>query len=67
MRAYEIGDLLMALDRWVEGGTAPERLNASKIGDGVVVGTRPLCPYPRKAVYTGTGSTDDAANFVCRT
>ena len=28
--------------------------------------TRPLCPYPQQAVYTGTGSTDDAENFVCR-
>jgi len=28
--------------------------------------TRPLCPYPQHAEYTGAGSTDDAANFVCR-
>ena len=27
--------------------------------------TRPLCPYPQVAKYTGTGSTDDAQNFVC--
>ena len=27
--------------------------------------TRPLCPYPQVAKYKGTGSTDDAANFVC--
>ena len=27
--------------------------------------TRPLCPYPQVARYTGTGSTDDAANFTC--
>jgi feruloyl esterase len=27
--------------------------------------TRPLCPYPQVAKYRGTGSTDDAANFVC--
>jgi feruloyl esterase len=28
--------------------------------------TRPLCVYPAVAVYSGTGSTDDAANFKCR-
>ena len=27
--------------------------------------TRLLCPYPQVARYTGTGSADDAANFVC--
>jgi feruloyl esterase len=28
--------------------------------------TRPLCPYPQEAMYTGTGDTNDAANFVCK-
>ena len=28
--------------------------------------TRPLCPWPQVAVYKGSGSTDDAANFVCK-
>jgi hypothetical protein len=28
--------------------------------------TRPLCPYPQVAQYQGVGSTNDAANFVCR-
>jgi feruloyl esterase len=28
--------------------------------------TRPLCPYPQVAQYTGVGSTNDAANFVCK-
>ena len=59
-------DLLSALERWVEEGVAPTRINASRIVDGEVERTRPLCPYPQVAVYTGTGSTDEAANFVCR-
>jgi feruloyl esterase len=59
-------DALAALDAWVEKGIAPDRLIASRVVDGAVVRTRPLCPYPRKAVYTGSGSTDDAANFACR-
>ena len=29
------------------------------------VRTRPLCAYPKVARWTGKGSTDEAANFVC--
>ena len=59
-------DVLMALDRWVETSVAPDRIVASRVVMGNVVRTRPLCPYPRKAVYSGSGSTDDAANFTCQ-
>ena len=38
----------------------------ARVFDGVTTRTRPLCPYPRRAVYRGTGSTDDASGFVCR-
>jgi feruloyl esterase len=58
-------DVLMALDRWVEQGTAPDQIVASRVVSGATVRTRPLCPYPKKAVYKGSGSTDDAANFTC--
>lgn len=59
-------DLLSALDRWVEQGVPPDRIVASRVVNGAVTRTRPLCPYPRRAVYRGAGSTEDAANFVCR-
>ena len=59
-------DMLSALERWVEEGEAPGRIIASKVVDGTVQRTRPLCPYPQEAVYRGTGSTDDAASFECR-
>ncbi|HKH93167.1 MAG TPA: tannase/feruloyl esterase family alpha/beta hydrolase [Gemmatimonadaceae bacterium] len=59
-------DLLEALDRWVEQGVAPERIVASRLDGRRVTRTRPLCPYPRRAVYVGTGSTDDASSFTCR-
>ena len=42
------------------------QLNASHSTDGKVDRTRPLCPYPQVAKYKGTGSIDDAANFVCK-
>jgi feruloyl esterase len=58
-------DLLSALDAWVEKGTAPSRIVASRVVNGATVRTRPLCSYPLNAVYRG-GSVDDAASFECR-
>jgi feruloyl esterase len=59
-------DMVAAVDTWVETKTAPVTIPASRMADGKVVRTRPLCAYPAVASYKGTGSTDDAANFVCR-
>lgn len=59
-------DMVGALEQWVEHGRAPDRIVASHSTSGLVDRTRPLCPYPQMAVYTGTGSTDEAANFVCK-
>lgn len=59
-------DWTTAIDEWVERGTAPERLVARKVVNGAVSRARPLCAYPRHAVYKGSGSLDEADNFVCR-
>jgi feruloyl esterase len=59
-------DALRALEEWVERGVAPDHIIASHLTEGVVDRTRPLCVYPKVAVYTGEGSTDEAENFVCR-
>ena len=59
-------DMLTALEQWVEGKKAPESIPASRPQSGKVVRTRPLCAYPQVATYKGSGSTDDAANFVCK-
>lgn len=59
-------DGVTALEHWVEDHVAPERILASRVVDGIVERTRPLCPYPQVAVYVGKGSTSDAANFACR-
>jgi feruloyl esterase len=59
-------DAIGALDEWVEKKRAPDRLVATQVTAGSPGRTRPLCPYPQLAVYTGVGSTDDAANFVCK-
>lgn len=57
--------LFDALVNWVENKQPPKTINATVTTGGVVTRTRPLCPYPQTAIYKGTGSTDDAANFVC--
>lgn len=57
-----------ALIRWVEEGRAPDRLlGEAKDASGKVLRTRPLFPFPQFAKYSGSGSTDDAANFVAAT
>jgi feruloyl esterase len=62
-------DMSAALERWVEQGTAPAEIVATKFkGDTPASGvlrTRPLCAYPLVARWKGNGSSDDAASFAC--
>jgi Tannase and feruloyl esterase len=58
-------DSMTAIIDWVEKGKAPDSMVASRVVDKQVVRTRPLCPYPQVARYSGQGSIDDAANFRC--
>jgi feruloyl esterase len=58
-----------SLERWVEKGTAPAAIIASKYDAGDEQHpkmTRPLCPYPQVAKYKGSGDTNDASNFACQ-
>ena len=56
-----------AIIRWVEEGQAPYKLIAERRdSNGKVIRTRPLFPFPQVAKYKGSGSTDEAANFVGR-
>jgi feruloyl esterase len=57
-------DPLRELVAWVERGTAPQAVTATGRDEaGNVTRTRPVFPYPQRAVYDGAGSVDDAANF----
>ena len=58
-------DKAAVLDTWVTTGKAPDRIVASHVTDGKVDRTRPLCEFPKAAKWNGSGSTDDAANFIC--
>jgi hypothetical protein len=58
-----------ALEQWVEKGTGPGTIIASKFeGQDRTHAkmTRPLCPYPQAAKYKGSGDTNDAASFTCQ-
>jgi len=59
-------DVFTALEQWVETGTGPGTLTASKAGDEGkgVVATRPVCVYPAVARYVG-GDVKVAGSFVC--
>ncbi len=71
-------DALSALVEWVERGVAPDRIVAAARGTGNAGGanpdlpsfwsatrTRPLCPYPLVARYTG-GDSESAESFACQ-
>jgi feruloyl esterase len=58
-----------AMVDWVENGIEPGAIigsrNANVDANYPEPRTRPNCPYPEVARYIGTGSIDDAANFMC--
>ena len=56
-------DWIGLLRDWVENGKAPERVIMSKVQDGEVKMTRPVFPYPRKAVYDGKGDPKLESSF----
>jgi hypothetical protein len=58
-------DAVTALVDWVEKGKAPDSIRAARVVKNEEVRSRPLCPYPQVARYSGQGSIDDAANFRC--
>ncbi len=59
-------NFLGAMEAWVENGNTPARITASRIREGRVDMTRPLCPYPEVASWDGEGNPDDAANYSCQ-
>jgi len=72
----DMSDWTLALERWVEQGKAPDRMIATEFDSPAAAGppaqmtgriksTRPVCVYPKRAVYRGSGSQSDAASFSC--
>jgi feruloyl esterase len=60
-------DFFSPVVNWVENGVAPESVVGTAGNATPWPGrTRPLCPYPQYAHYTGSGDINVASNFVCR-
>jgi hypothetical protein len=57
-------DVLGVLDTWVETGRAPERIVVHN-RPGTPSSTRPICAFPREALYRGRGNPDDQGSFRC--
>ncbi|KAK8091094.1 hypothetical protein PG994_000599 [Apiospora phragmitis] len=63
-------DALLALMRWTENGTAVDAIIATAWDDDgsqelSVYRQRPICPYPKKATYDGTGDPNSASSWAC--
>jgi feruloyl esterase len=62
-------DLLTPLVAWVEHGTMPQEVIASgtNFTSAPAARSRPLCPYPAQARYTGPagGDLSTAGNYAC--
>ena len=62
-------DALLALMRWTEEGKGPDKIVATKwhndTSQDKVLRQRPLCPYPKRARYSGHGDPDHAKNWHC--
>jgi feruloyl esterase len=62
-------DLLAALETWVEKGSAPDSLIATKfVGDNTknaVLMSRPLCAWPKVIKYKGAGDPNSEDSFIC--
>jgi hypothetical protein len=62
-------DLLTPLVEWVEKGVAPERIVASgrQFTSAPTTRSRPLCPYPQQARYSGAAGGDlgSISNYAC--
>ena len=81
LHALDSFDPLTAIVDWVEQGTAPASMTARNSNTGLPAAdvsaftvlplnrSRPLCPYPQYAAYTGGagGNPEDAASFTCMT
>lgn len=63
--APNVLDPVTAVIDWVEAGRAPDALIAVQQRADGTQRSRPLCPYPQAAAYTG-GDADKSSSFVCK-
>ena len=59
----ERDQMFSALRDWVEAGKAPEAIVVTSRDKST---SYPLCVYPLKTTWSGTGSAREAANYACK-
>ena len=59
-------DVPAVLREWVHTKKAPDQLVVTTAFKNQPERRRLVCAYPRISYYSGQGSADDPANFVCR-
>jgi Tannase and feruloyl esterase len=56
-------EMFQALQAWVESGTVPTTLTVTSSDASV---SMPLCVYPQKVTYAGSGSVTAAGSYSCQ-
>jgi feruloyl esterase len=59
-------DALSVIEQWKQTGKAPDELIFDHYKNGMQVGKRLVCQYPKVPTYKGSGSTEDPASFGCK-
>ena len=59
-------DALGVIEQWRQTGKAPEELVFEHYKNGMQVGKRLVCPYPKVPTYKGSGNTEEPGSFVCK-
>jgi feruloyl esterase len=58
-------DKLSSLDHWVSKKVSPEKIISYKVENESPIRSRPICAYPKKAVYKGVGDISTESSFEC--
>ncbi len=58
-------DWIEAIRVWVEEDIPPGRLVARNLESDAPIRSRPVCPYPQTATYSGEGDEGIESSFVC--
>jgi feruloyl esterase len=58
-------DKLSSLDNWISKKISPEKIISYKVENETPIRSRPICAYPKKAVYKGVGDISTESSFEC--
>ena len=58
-------DMMTPLIDWVEANRPPETLIGTRVENGKVTRTRPVCRYPARLTFRGQGDGSEATHFTC--